>query len=118
MGDIGLWEVGSRERLVLKNFKVWDIGACSMPLQVYTTLSPHVTNSILYMLQSINVCTEKSHIGADSNGNQAALAKDPVVSVNRIIWGPDGTLFGKFLSFKKCQPQFLLFYMKNIVKIN
>ncbi|XXG59183.1 hypothetical protein AAC387_Pa04g1308 [Persea americana] len=57
MGDIGLWEVGSRERLVLKNFKVWDIGACSMPLQ-------------------------------------AALAKDPVVSVNRIIWGPDGTLFG------------------------
>lgn len=34
VGDIGLWEVGSRERLVLKNFKVWDLSACSVPLQV------------------------------------------------------------------------------------
>jgi WD40 repeat protein len=57
VGDIGLWEVGSRERLVLKNFKVWDLGACSMPLQ-------------------------------------AALVKDPGVSVNRVIWSPDGSLFG------------------------
>lgn len=57
VGDIGLWEVGSRERLVLRNFKVWDVGVCSMPLQ-------------------------------------AALVKDPGVSVNRIIWSPDGTLFG------------------------
>ncbi|KAA8541952.1 hypothetical protein F0562_023104 [Nyssa sinensis] len=57
VGDIGLWEVGSRERLVLRNFKVWDLGACSMPLQ-------------------------------------AALVKDPGVSVNRVIWSPDGSLFG------------------------
>ncbi|GMY06426.1 protein TOPLESS-RELATED PROTEIN 2-like isoform X1 [Fagus crenata] len=33
VGDIGLWEVGSRERLVHKPFKVWDISAASMPLQ-------------------------------------------------------------------------------------
>ena len=26
---------------------------------------------------------------------QAALIKDPSVSVNRIIWSPDGSLFGK-----------------------
>ncbi|KAG9450248.1 hypothetical protein H6P81_010213 [Aristolochia fimbriata] len=57
VGDVGLWEVGSRERLVLRNFKVWDIGACSMPLQ-------------------------------------AALVKDPGVSVNRVIWSPDGSFFG------------------------
>ncbi|CAN1761622.1 Protein TOPLESS [Linum perenne] len=57
VGDIGLWEVGSRERLVLRNFKVWDLSACSMPLQ-------------------------------------AALVKDPAVSVNRVIWSPDGNLFG------------------------
>ncbi|XP_058115708.1 protein TPR3-like isoform X2 [Magnolia sinica] len=57
VGDVALWEVGSREKLVLKNFKVWDLGACSMPLQ-------------------------------------AALVKDPAVSVNRITWSPDGTLFG------------------------
>lgn len=35
VGEIGLWEVGSRERLVSKNFKVWDLNACSMPLQVF-----------------------------------------------------------------------------------
>ncbi|KAI8529420.1 hypothetical protein RHMOL_Rhmol12G0223700 [Rhododendron molle] len=57
VGDIALWEVGSRERLVLRTFKVWDLGACSVPLQ-------------------------------------AALVKDPGVSVNRIIWSPDGSLFG------------------------
>lgn len=34
VGDISLWEVGSRERLVHKPFKVWDIQAASMPLQV------------------------------------------------------------------------------------
>ncbi|XP_061946486.1 protein TOPLESS-like isoform X2 [Populus nigra] len=61
VGDIGLWEVGSRERLVLRIFKVWDLNACSMPLQ-------------------------------------AALAKDPGVSVNRVIWSPDGSLFGKLKS--------------------
>ncbi|MFS7979671.1 putative Topless family protein [Helianthus anomalus] len=26
-GDIGLWEVGSHEKLVLKNFKVWNLSA-------------------------------------------------------------------------------------------
>ncbi|RZC50495.1 hypothetical protein C5167_018929 [Papaver somniferum] len=57
VGDIALWEAGSRERLFLKNFKVWDLGACSMPLQ-------------------------------------AALAKDSGVGVKRIIWSPDGSLFG------------------------
>ncbi|PPR80534.1 hypothetical protein GOBAR_AA40176 [Gossypium barbadense] len=57
VGDIALWEAGSRERLVSRNFKVWDLTACSMPLQ-------------------------------------AALVKDPAVSVNRVIWSPDGSLFG------------------------
>ncbi|KAG9150918.1 hypothetical protein Leryth_003045 [Lithospermum erythrorhizon] len=57
VGDIGLWEVGSREKLVLKNFKVWDLSACSMSLQT-------------------------------------ALVKDPGVAVNRVIWSPDGSLFG------------------------
>ncbi|XVF41623.1 hypothetical protein PTKIN_Ptkin01aG0294400 [Pterospermum kingtungense] len=33
VGDICLWEVGSRERLAHKLFKVWDISAASMPLQ-------------------------------------------------------------------------------------
>ncbi|XP_008803470.2 protein TOPLESS-RELATED PROTEIN 2 isoform X1 [Phoenix dactylifera] len=33
VGDIGIWEVGSRERIAHKTFKVWDISACSLPLQ-------------------------------------------------------------------------------------
>uniref|UniRef100_A0A7N0ZUU0 CTLH domain-containing protein n=1 Tax=Kalanchoe fedtschenkoi TaxID=63787 RepID=A0A7N0ZUU0_KALFE len=57
VGDIGLWDIGTKERLISKNFKVWDPSACSMPLQ-------------------------------------ATLAKDPGVSVNRVIWSPDGSLFG------------------------
>ncbi|XWS11792.1 hypothetical protein CRYUN_Cryun37aG0031000 [Craigia yunnanensis] len=33
IGDITIWEVGSRERPVSRKFKVWDLGACSMTLQ-------------------------------------------------------------------------------------
>ncbi|PNY11351.1 putative WD repeat-containing protein [Trifolium pratense] len=57
VAEIALWELCSRERLVLRNFKVWDLSACSMPFQ-------------------------------------AALVKDPAVSVNRVTWSPDGALFG------------------------
>ncbi|CAM8878616.1 unnamed protein product [Rhodiola kirilowii] len=57
VGDLGLWDIGIKERLMSKTFKVWDPSACSMPLQ-------------------------------------AALAKDPGASVNRVIWSPDGSLFG------------------------
>ncbi|XWS19102.1 hypothetical protein CRYUN_Cryun32bG0102400 [Craigia yunnanensis] len=33
IGDITIWEVGSQEKLVSRNFKVWDLGACSMTLK-------------------------------------------------------------------------------------
>ncbi|TQD73855.1 hypothetical protein C1H46_040605 [Malus baccata] len=56
-GDISLWEVSSREKLLSRSFQVWDIGASSMVLK-------------------------------------ATLIKDPCVSVKRIIWSPDGTVFG------------------------
>lgn len=32
-GDITLWELGLRERLVTKAFKVWDMSKCSLPFQ-------------------------------------------------------------------------------------
>ncbi|XP_059433655.1 topless-related protein 4-like [Corylus avellana] len=57
MGDVMVWDVGGRERIALKNFKVWDLGSCSMPLQ-------------------------------------ASLSNDYTASVNRVIWSPDGSLFG------------------------
>lgn len=34
VGDIGLWDVGTKDKLVVKNFKVWELGKCSMALQV------------------------------------------------------------------------------------
>ncbi|XWS27035.1 hypothetical protein CRYUN_Cryun26dG0081300 [Craigia yunnanensis] len=57
IGDIMVWEVGSGEKIAHKTFKVWDLSACSMPLQ-------------------------------------ASLANDYTVSVNRVMWSPDGALFG------------------------
>ncbi|XP_057477632.1 protein TOPLESS-RELATED PROTEIN 2-like isoform X2 [Actinidia eriantha] len=61
VGDISIWEVGSRNRLAHKPFKVWDISACTMPLQ-------HIV--------------------------QTTLVKDVTISVNRCIWGPDGSILG------------------------
>ncbi|KAI4344161.1 hypothetical protein L6164_011423 [Bauhinia variegata] len=57
MGDVMVWDIGSRDRIALRNFKVWDLGVCSMPLQ-------------------------------------ASLANDYTASVNRVMWSPDGALFG------------------------
>ncbi|KAF9614209.1 hypothetical protein IFM89_016002 [Coptis chinensis] len=34
VGDIAVWELGSRERLAHRKFKVWVIGTSSVPLQV------------------------------------------------------------------------------------
>ncbi|KAK1269512.1 Topless-related protein 1 [Acorus gramineus] len=57
VGDVGLWEVGSRERLVLRNFKVWDLGACSMPLQV-SSIDAHAggVNDIAFSLPNKQLC--------------------------------------------------------------
>ncbi|XP_077213919.1 protein TPR1-like isoform X2 [Tasmannia lanceolata] len=32
-GEITLWEIGLRERLASKPFKIWDMAACSLPFQ-------------------------------------------------------------------------------------
>ncbi|KAG0500151.1 hypothetical protein HPP92_000223 [Vanilla planifolia] len=57
VGDISVWELSCRERLVHRNFKVWDLSTCSTLLQ-------------------------------------SALVKDPAISVNRVLWSPDGNQFG------------------------
>ncbi|TXG62210.1 hypothetical protein EZV62_013573 [Acer yangbiense] len=56
-GDIGLWDVFSGAKFLSRNFKVWDMGRCSIL-------------------------------------SKRALVKDPLVSVKRVIWSPDGCLFG------------------------
>lgn len=35
MGEVMVWELGSRERIASKNFKVWDLGSWSVALQVW-----------------------------------------------------------------------------------
>ncbi|XP_020688371.1 protein TPR3-like isoform X2 [Dendrobium catenatum] len=57
VGDIAIWEVSCRERLVHRNFKVWQLSACSALFQ-------------------------------------STLVKDPSISVNRVLWSPDGNQFG------------------------
>ncbi|KAG6546023.1 hypothetical protein Mapa_012428 [Marchantia paleacea] len=42
VGDIGIWEVGSRDRLAQRTFKVWDLSGCSMPLQAALVKDPAV----------------------------------------------------------------------------
>ncbi|KAK1272817.1 Topless-related protein 1 [Acorus gramineus] len=42
VGDISVWEVGSRERIAHKTFKVWDISNCTMPLQAALMKEPTV----------------------------------------------------------------------------
>lgn len=37
MGDVLVWDVSSQERLAFKNFKVWDLGSCSMAAQASLT---------------------------------------------------------------------------------
>lgn len=56
-GDLTLWEIGLREKLVTKSFKIWDMATCSSAFQ-------------------------------------AAIVKDTPISVNRVIWSPDGNLMG------------------------
>ena len=35
VGEIAIWDVGTKERLAHKVFKVWEIGSCSLPMQVH-----------------------------------------------------------------------------------
>lgn len=35
IGEIGLWDVGTKERLVSRCFKVFDMSSLSMNLQVF-----------------------------------------------------------------------------------
>lgn len=59
---------------------------------------PLIVNAV-----SFNACNHRDfEIGLYET--QAALVKDPGVSVNRVIWSPDGSLFGKHngIGFFKC----------------
>jgi len=35
MGDVMVWDIGSRERIAHRSFKVWDLQVCTVALQVW-----------------------------------------------------------------------------------
>lgn len=35
MGNVMVWDIGSRERIAHRSFKVWDLQVCSVALQVW-----------------------------------------------------------------------------------
>jgi hypothetical protein len=87
MGDVMVWDIGSRERIAHRNFKVWELGVCSVALQAWIskcsftaffkdTLSHGDYNSLILM--------------------QASLSNEYTASVNRVVWSPDGTLCSMF----------------------
>uniref|UniRef100_A0A0A0LG07 CTLH domain-containing protein n=1 Tax=Cucumis sativus TaxID=3659 RepID=A0A0A0LG07_CUCSA len=39
VGDVMIWEVGGRERIAIRNFKVWDLAARSVALQVWDAVT-------------------------------------------------------------------------------
>ena len=49
-GDITLWEVAMREKLISKPFKIWDISTCSMAFQVLLPLH----DSLITVLKSVH----------------------------------------------------------------
>lgn len=63
VGDIGLWEVGSKEKLVSRNFKVWDLGACSMPLQVFPIHTIHIIGSCILKFSAMECAKVLTYLG-------------------------------------------------------
>lgn len=60
IGEVMVWELGSRERLAHRSFKVWDLGACSMALQVcfFRFMVGRVSRiDVLFILKFNFLCT-------------------------------------------------------------
>lgn len=50
MGDVMVWELGSRERIAPKNFEVWDLGARTMALQVQVQFKHEIFDAFVMMM--------------------------------------------------------------------
>ncbi|XWS20441.1 hypothetical protein CRYUN_Cryun31cG0101500 [Craigia yunnanensis] len=112
IGDIAIWEVGSQERLVSKNFKVWDLGACSMTLQAslaseYTAAVNRVIWSpdgallgVAYSKPIVHICSYhgsndlRNHLEIEAHvGNVSDLAfSQPNKQLYVITCGEDKTI--------------------------
>lgn len=45
-----LWELGSRERIANRNFKIWDLSQCSVALQVCVELVDCIHTCLSFMV--------------------------------------------------------------------
>ncbi|XP_058077196.1 protein TPR1 isoform X2 [Magnolia sinica] len=80
-GEISLWQIGLRERLASKPFKIWDTSSCSLPFQ-------------------------------------AAIGKDPSISISRVTWSPDGSLMGMCPLYSGLGRVLLIFMYILLMKTN
>jgi hypothetical protein len=60
VGEIAIWDVGTKERLAHKVFKVWEIGSCSLPMQVchlfHAVIQSHGLLIVKYCYLRENIC--------------------------------------------------------------
>lgn len=86
-GAIGLWEVSSGKKLLSKYFNVWEIEACSTLFKVHSLLSYYFF--LRTKIQGLWNLNNLQHV-------QTSLVRDSCMSVNRVTWSPEGSLFGMF----------------------
>ena len=55
-GEITLWDLGLRERLVSKPFKIWDMAACSLAFQVLMFPLVILWFGIHFFILLLNTC--------------------------------------------------------------
>ncbi|KAK9666382.1 hypothetical protein RND81_14G181000 [Saponaria officinalis] len=111
LGDVSIWEVGSKERLVYRNFKVWDLSQCSAPLQAslaseYTASVNRVSWSldgalfgvayskhIVHIYAYLGGTELRNHLEIDAHaGNVSDLAFAPLTKLCIITCGEDKTI--------------------------
>ncbi|KAL5724564.1 Protein TOPLESS-RELATED PROTEIN 2 [Ranunculus cassubicifolius] len=76
IGDIAIWEIGTRERLAYKPFKVWDVPACSNPLQTA-------------LMKDATICVNRCVWGPDGSMLGVAFSKH---IVQTYTYNPTGEL--------------------------
>ncbi|KAB2614688.1 topless-related protein 4-like [Pyrus ussuriensis x Pyrus communis] len=73
MGDVMVYELPSHEQTAIKNFKVWDLGACSVALQT----------------SSVNLYATSGGSGSDVEYARWVFGERSVVSWGVLIHMPD-----------------------------
>lgn len=105
IGEVALWEVDSQDRITVDTFTIWDTKNCSLTLQVRVYAPEffldYIISYIIFVF--LLLCFPKHKATISPYYVQESLANEFTALVNRVIWSPQGTLFGiyafEFFSF-------------------